>query len=340
MMDMIRDFLPEIWLLHMGFFLLYYAISDGMDLGVGIIALFSNDSTKAGTLMGSIRSSWHANQTWLVILAGMLFGAFPPFYAVVFSALYIPLFVMLFGLIFRGIALEYREHAKRPRVWDHMFAWGSLVTAVAQGFALGGILSGHLIVEDSRFAGGPWDWLNLYAVLVCLGVVIGYVMLGANFLILKTEGRLQADSYRTAAITTPAVLILAAGVHFWCAMRFPFVAERWTTAPWSYIIGGLTGVAGLCFILLLRALQQRREMAPGMLNIMIILFSFSAISMALYPHMVPSISGLGMTVDQAAAAPKAQTFMLYVSVAALPIILIYTTYEYWVYRGKTSKGFE
>ena len=337
MLETLGPYLPTIWLVHMGFFLLYYAVSDGIDLGVGMIALCGRSSEERGTLMGSIRSNWHGNQTWLVILGGMLFGAFPAFYALAFSAFYIPILVMLFGMVFRGIAFEFRDHSKTPQRWERSFAWGSLATALAQGFALGGILSGAMRVEHGEYVGGPWDWLNLYSAWVTVGVLAGYIMLGANYLIMKTNGELQKRSRRTAWVASAATLVVAATVHLWTALRFPFAQLRWWTFPDVLLVAGLTFLAGAAFVAVFVALYRGRETLPSFFNALVVVFSFCALSVVYYPHMVPSLDTPPVTVHALAAAPSSLMFMLSVSAVALPIIVGYTSYEYWVYRGKTER---
>lgn len=340
MLEILKPYLADIWLLQMAFFLLYYAVTDGLDLGVGIIALFTRDTVDQGTLMGSLKSNWHGNQTWLVILGGMLFGAFPVFYGVILSGLYIPIMVMLFGLVFRGIALELRDQSKRKRLWGTSFAWGSLIVSIAQGFALGGLLGGNLKVEHGDFVGGPWAWFETYSVLVTIGVLVGYPMLGANYLVMKTQGDLQNRAYRIAWTTSFITAGIAVAVHIWTALKFPYVAQRWTSFPGSLIIGGLALISAVLFILLLLSLKKRHENAPLFLNAALVVFSFAALSAGLYPNMIPNTFSEGVTVDEAAASPKTLLFMLYVSAVALPIVLLYTSYEYWVYRGKTSRGME
>ncbi len=336
MFEALRPYLPDIWLLMMAFFLLYYAITDGLDLGVGMISIRSKESEERGTMMGTIRSNWHSNQTWLVILGGMLFGAFPVFYGVILSGLYIPILVMLFGLLLRGVSFEMREHSEYKGLWDAFFGGGSLIASLAQGFALGGILSGYFIVENGDFAASHWGWLNPYSLLVTIGVLIGYVMLGANYLIMKTEGELQDKAYRIAWTTSLIVAPISIAVHIWTMFKYPYVYQKWTTFPDLYLLGGLTLAAAFIFIALLVSLKKRREVAPVFLNAALVIFSFAAVSVGLYPYMIPSIHG-GIPVDEVAASPDTLMFMLYVSAVVLPIVLIYTSYEFWIYRGKTSK---
>jgi cytochrome d ubiquinol oxidase subunit II len=340
MIDILGPYLPQIWLLHMGFFLLYYAISDGLDLGVGIISLFTRGSQERSILMGSIRSSWHGNQSWLVILGGMLFGAFPVFYGIVFSGLYIPVLVMLFGLVARGVAFEFREYAVHKRVWGAAFGWGSLLVSVAQGFALGGVLNGNITVEHGDFTGSHWGWLDLYSLLVTIGVLFGYTMLGSNYLIMKAEGDLQRKCYKIAKGTSLITLIIAIAVHVWTAVKYPHVAQNWASFPSNLLMGGLSLLAAVTYILLLVALWKRHEKSPIFLNALLVVLSFAALSVGLYPKMIPNEFTGGLSVTELAASPRTLMFMLYVSAVAIPIVLVYTSYEYWVYRGKTTAGLD
>jgi len=336
--DFLQPYLDDIWLAHMWFFLLYYAISDGLDLGVGILSLFSRSTTEVGILMGSIRGSWHGNQTWLVILAGMLFGAFPLFYAVVFSALYIPLLLMLFGLVLRGVAFEFRDHSRRKRLWARSFGWGSLIIAASQGLGFGALISGAITVEKGVYSGGPWAWFNPFSALFAVGVVVGFAMLGSNYLILKTVGGLQEKSRRISRLTSAIVLCISAGTHIWSLFRFPYIAEKWTVIPWNLLLGGLTFLAVLSFGSILLGLRKRWEIAPAFFNALVIVFSFSALSVGFYPYMIPWTPEGGIKVSEAAAAPESLMFMLYFSIVALPVIIVYTSYEYWNFRGKTSQS--
>ena len=182
--------LPDLWFALVGFMLFLAVVSDGFDLGVGILSLLTRDERRRSILMGSIGPVWHANLTWLVVLGGVFFGAFPVAYGVIFSALYIPVFVMIIALAFRGVSFDFREEAQDQGPWNLAFGLGSLAAALAQGFAVGGFLGGLNLAGD-RFVGGVWDWLNPFAALVALGLLCGYVLLGATYLIVKTEGDLQ-----------------------------------------------------------------------------------------------------------------------------------------------------
>src|ERR1700745_1805554 len=204
-MDNVHIFLIHVWLAFLGLFLTFYVVLDGFDLGTGVLSLFVRERERRGIMMASLSSVWDANETWLVVLGGALFGAFPIVYGIVLNALYLPVIVMIFALIFRGVAFEFREHS-RQRLWDFAFGMGSLIAALCQGFVLGGLIAGPT-VRDGRFAGGPFDWFSPFSVLVALGVVFGYVLLGATYLIVKTEGDAQEHGVHTAWIAGALMLL-------------------------------------------------------------------------------------------------------------------------------------
>ena len=313
--------LPDIWLLLIGFLLLYYAVTDGANLGVGMLSLFSRDERERGLHIGAIQGTWHNAQTWLVLLGGMLFGAFPLFYGLILSALYLPLLAMLVGLIFRGVAMEFREHSPRKAAWGALFGAGSAVAAIGQGAALGGLLSGSLETRGGQFVGSIWAWANPYGLLVCLGVVLGYAMLGANFLILKTEGRLQRLSFRWAWIASTLTLAVSLAVHTWTVLRYPHVADKWSGSPETLRVALFPVLAGITYGLYFLSLWRRRERAPLLWNTLLLVFSFVGLSVGFYPDMIPGLISSPLSIQEAAASPKTLSFMLAVVAILLPVIL-------------------
>lgn len=332
--EIINNNLPTVWLLLIGFFLLYYALTDGADLGIGILTLFSRDREEQEAMMQSIDTIWHANQTWLVILGGMLFGAFPLFYSIVLTALYIPFILMLFGFIFRGVAFEFHANAKRKSVWIYSFGIGSLIATLGQGFALGGLLGG-IEVEYEKFAGHPWDWINWYAVIVAAGVLCGYLMLGAVFLVARTTGPLQERSYRGAKISGILTLLVSLAVYIQTSILHPEMAAKWDSWPPSLLYLFLVLTLG-AFIMFFISLRRKKHFAPLIWNWLIIIFSFTGLSIGLYPNMIPGVISQSLTVQDVAAGPLTLRFMLGVMAFMLPVIFVYTTYSYWIFRGKTT----
>lgn len=329
----LTGFIANIWFFLIGLILVLYVVLDGFDLGVGILSLITGREERRGIMMTSLGSVWDANETWLVLLGGALFGAFPLVYGVVLHALYIPVTLMLFGLIFRGVAFEFYEHSERKAVWGLAFGAGSLVAAATQGIALGALIQG-LPVVDREFAGTVWDWVGPFPAMVAVGVVCGYVVLGATYLVLKTEGEVQARSYRQATVAAWLMLAAAVGVTVWTPLAHPYVAQKWFSLPTFYSIAPLPLIAAAAFVMLLLALRRRRERAPFVWSLVIFMASFAGLAMSLYPYMVPP----DVTFVDAAASPKTLVFMLTGVGILLPIMLIYNAYQYLVFRGKVSEA--
>ena len=323
--------LPDLWFALVGFILFLAVVSDGFDLGVGILSLLTRDEQRRSRLMGSIGPVWHANLTWLVVLGGVFFGAFPVAYGLIFSALYIPVIVMLVALAFRGVSFDFREEAQDKGPWNLAFGLGSLAAALAQGFAVGAFLGGLNLAGD-KFAGGVWDWLNPFAALVALGLLCGYVLLGAAFLIMKTEGDLQHDNYRYARAAAWALLVVVASVGLWAGVKYPFLARKWFIWPEAMLTTGPACLGVAAFILVIRSLLKLRETAPfvwGLVGFALMLFATAA---SVYPYVIPPTLTL-----KAAAAPTLTLMAMLIFVGILlPVMLLYNAYQYRVFRGKTT----
>lgn len=330
---MAQRFLPELWIALIVLFLLYYAATDGYDLGIGIISLFPSTSEERTVMISSIKGIWSANQTWLVVLGGMLFGAFPLFYSLLLSSLYIPIAIMLFGLIFRGIGIDLGEHFQYRAFWRLSFGLGSLVTTLAQGFALGALLSG-IEIRDGQFVGGVWDWLNPFSMLIAAGVLCGYTMLGGNYLVWKLEGPLEERGRRWALIASVVAGLISAATWVWLPLRYPFMAEKFFRWPDQMLLAAFPFLAIVSFALFVRSIRRRYNLAPLLWNIAIILFSFLGLSFGLWPYMIPS-GQRAITIHEAAGSAQTLIFMLVVMVVLTPVILIYHNYQYWVFRGKS-----
>jgi cytochrome bd ubiquinol oxidase subunit II len=328
-------YLPEIWIALIVLFLLYYAVTDGYDLGIGIISLFPSTAEDRGMLILSIKNIWSANQTWLVLLGGMLFAAFPFFYSVLLTSLYIPIAVMLFGLIFRGLGIELGGYFQNKPVWRLSFGLGSLAATLGEGFALGGLLSG-LRMGGGGFAGGVWDWLNPFSVLIAAGVLCGYVMLGGNYMSWKLEGDLETKGRRWALTSSIAAGVISAATWVWLTLRYPFMAEKFRVFPEQLFLALFPLLAVVSFAMFLRSVLAHRGLAALLWNVAIILFSFLGLSFGLWPYMIPSPDD-AMTFHEAAGSRGTLIFMLIVMAVLTPIILVYHNYQYWVFRGKTRK---
>ncbi|WP_204137130.1 cytochrome d ubiquinol oxidase subunit II [Halomicronema sp. CCY15110] len=333
-MDALIHFLPQVWFVILALFLFLYVMLDGFDLGVGILSLTSSDEERRSLLMTSLGNIWDANETWLVLMGGALFGAFPLAYGTILSALYIPIFMMIFGLIFRAVAFEFREHSTRKLLWNFAFGAGSFLAALGQGFALGSVIEGIAVDEAGHFIGSTWDWLDGRSLLVALTLIQGYVLIGSTYLILKTEGDLQKTHYRTAkiaAITTliGAILITIATPIFYQAAR-----TRLFSPPLIYVFAVIP-VLGIVLVgLLLRSLNREEEATPFIWTILIFLLTFIGLGLIVFPYIIPT----QITIYQAAAAPSALVFMLTFIGVLIPIMLFYNIYNYVVFRGKVING--
>lgn len=308
-----------------------YVILDGFDLGVGILFPFARHHADRDLLINSIAPLWDGNETWLVLGGTLLFAAFPAAYSILLPAWYIPLIVFLFALVFRGVAFEFRPRARRKWVWGSAFAAGSGVAAFAQGVILGSFVQG-IAVEGRSFAGGPFDWLTPFTLLTGAALVTGYALLGATWLITKTEGAVQAWCYRIARRLMFALLFFIAAVSVWTPLADPAIAARWFGWPNIAYLSPVPAVTAVIAYALWRSLQTRRERAPFLLSVGLFLLSFFGLAVSLWPYIVPR----ALTIWDAASPPATQAFVLVGVLIMLPIVLGYTVHTYRIFRGKAS----
>ncbi len=328
-----HDLLAVIWFAIEALFLIFYVVLDGFDLGIGVLSLFMRKDVRPQLMMSSISTVWDANESWLVVLGGTLFGAFPLVYALLLRALYIPAIVMLFGFIFRGVSFEYWELARRKSVWLWAFGMGSVAVAVSQGYLLGGLLGGMTVIHG-HFRGGLFAWFTGFATLVALGVVIGYVLLGATYLIMKTEAQVQAALFPVARATAIALFVIAVLITILTPLRYEWAARRWLTFPDILAFGLLPLIASLSFWRLFKALSLGRTYAPFAWTLGIFLSSFLGLGLTIYPYIVPNT----YTIYAAATGSGTLIFMLTVVGFFIPIMIAYNAYLYVTFRGKTGIG--
>ncbi|NJM64775.1 MAG: cytochrome d ubiquinol oxidase subunit II [Leptolyngbyaceae cyanobacterium CRU_2_3] len=331
-MDALLHFLPQVWFVILGLFLFLYVMLDGFDLGVGILSLTSSDEERRSLLMTSLGNVWDANETWLVVMGGALFGAFPLAYATILSALYIPIFMMIFGLIFRAVAFEFREHSNRKLVWNIAFGAGSFLAALGQGFVLGSVIEGISVDEAGHFIGSTWDWLDWRSLLVALTLIQGYVLIGSTYLILKTEGELQKTHFRTAKLAAVTTLIGAILITIATPVFYETARIRLFSPPLLYIFAVIPLLGLLLVWLLLRSLNREEERTPFIWTILIFLLTFIGLGLVVFPYIIPT----QITIYQAAAAPSALVFMIIFVGFLIPIMLFYNIYQYVVFRGKVA----
>tara|TARA_B100001939_G_scaffold317850_5_gene304817 strand:- start:4901 stop:5923 length:1023 start_codon:yes stop_codon:yes gene_type:complete len=327
--------LPLIWGGLIATAILLYVLLDGFDLGLGILFLFAPDEQSRDRMMNSIAPFWDGNETWLVLGGGGLFAAFPLAYAVLLPALYIPIILMLLGLIFRGVAFEFRFKAtgRDRQLWDLAFHSGSLLATFMQGMVLGGFVQGVMVAGRS-FAGGPFDWLTAFSVMTGLALVFGYTLLGATWLVMKTDGPLQHWARRVARYVLGFVGLGLALVSLTMPFLNEGVKEFWFSLPNFWALLPLPLITAGLFALLWRSLGRGREVQPFLLALTIFLMGFLGLGLSLWPWVVP----YHFTLEEAAAAPESLSLLLVGAVIFLPMVLAYTAWSYYVFRGKTAEN--
>jgi cytochrome d ubiquinol oxidase subunit II len=324
--------LPLIWFGLIGTAIFLYVLLDGFDLGVGVLFPFAPTDQCRDRMMNSIAPFWDANETWLVLGGGGLFAAFPLAYAILMPALYMPVIFMLLGLIFRGVAFEFRFKATKSRpLWDYAFHFGSLVAAFMQGMILGAFVQG-VEVEGRSFAGGSFDWLNAYSVMTGVALVFGYALLGATWLVMKTAGVTQEWARKSASYVLAYVGFFLVVVSISMPMMNSDVKTLWFSLPnFFYLLPVPLVTAGL-FIVIWRDLHFNREYRPFFLSLGVFLLGYLGLGISLWPWLVP----FTVTFRQAAAAGPSQSLLLVGTVIMLPVVLTYTAYCYYLFRGKAS----
>ena len=309
-----------------------YVVLDGFDLGVGILFPFYDHGEERDQAINAIAPVWDGNETWLVMGGGGLFAAFPLAYAILLPATYPLVIAMLLGLVFRGVAFEFRwRDPRHMRWWDIGFTTGSIVAAMAQGMILGALVQG-IKVGGRAYAGGWLDWLTPYSLLTGFGVVAGYALLGATFLALKVEGRAEEHSFRLARIAGWAVLLLMIAVSLYTPFLTGQYRARWFSTPAIFYAAPVPLITGLLFLGLGRSLGKKARAQPFLFALGIFLMGGIGLAFSMWPFIIPG----AVTIWQAAAPARSQAFMLVGTLIILPIILGYTAWSYWVFRGKVG----
>jgi cytochrome bd ubiquinol oxidase subunit II len=329
---MVIDY-PFIWAGLIAFAVLAYVILDGFDLGIGILFPFFKGEKERDVMMNSVAPVWDGNETWLVLGGGGLFAVFPLAYAIIMPALYAPIIIMLLALVFRGVAFEFRWKTKRAQyVWDIAFAGGSLVATFAQGVALGALVQG-IPVEGRAYAGGWWDWLTPFSLMTGVALVVGYALLGACWLIYKTEGALQDKAFAAAKLTGAGTLGLIAIVSLWTPFLNPAFMERWLTFPQIIYTSPVPLMVLVSAWMLFTGISKRRDLQPFLAALALFVISYIGLGISFYPYMVPR----SVTIWDAAGPDESLKFLLVGTVVLVPLILAYTAWSYWVFRGKVTE---
>ncbi len=331
--------LPLVWAAILAVAVFMYVLLDGFDLGIGILFPFAGSPAERDTMMDTVAPVWDGNETWLVLGGGGLFAAFPAAYAAVMPALYVPIILMLLALILRGVAFEFRLRARKrgKAFWTAAFTAGSLTATIAQGLVLGGFIQG-VTLKDGAFAGGPFDWLTPYTVLVAAGLVAGYSLLGATWLIWRTEDELHGRARSWAWIASAATAGLLAAVSLATLFVHGRIAARWGFESGAFHMDALApllpipllGAAGLG--LLAVGLLRKAHGWPFLGTGVVFLSGYLGLAVSFFPNIVP----YSMTYRQAANADNALSLMLWGVAILLPAILGYSVWVYWIFRGKVG----
>ena len=327
---MIFDFVP-LWTLILGLAVFFYVLLDGFDLGVGILYNFAPNTAARNLLMNSIAPIWDGNETWLVLGGIGLLAAFPLAFAIILPAVYFPILVMLLALVFRGVAFEFRfRDAEHRTFWDHAFGYGSALATFAQGVVLGAFIQGFK-VEGRHFTGGSFDCITPFSLFTGVALLFGYGLLGAGWLILKTEGKLQQQARRQARFCFLATLLAVGIVSLWTPVMDKDIAQRWFSWPNIAFLSPVPVLTALFGILEWRAIANpKSELGPFVYAVLLFSLSYLGIAISLFPMIVPHHYDLW----QAASSADTQIFLGVGTLFLLPIILVYTGWSYWVFRGK------
>ena len=333
-MEGIAYWLPLVWLVILGVAVALYVVLDGFDLGIGILFPANPEEAHRDQMMNSVAPFWDGNETWLVLGGGGLLVAFPMAYSILLPAVYLPILVMLLALVFRGVAFEFRWVAKpNHQMWDLAFAGGSIVASFMQGIILGALLRG-IEVENGAYSGGTFDWLTPFSLLTGVAVVAGYGLIGATWLVMKTDGEVRERARGHAKLLLPLVLVALLIVSLWTPFAIPRIWDRWFSLPNFFLLAPVPLLTLFAAWSCWSGLNNNDEVRPFAATIALFLLGFLGLAVSNIPYVVPP----SVDVWQAAAHPSSQLFMLVGVLILLPIILAYTVFVYHTFRGKVRAG--
>jgi cytochrome bd ubiquinol oxidase subunit II len=327
--------LPLLWIIIIAVGLMIYVILDGFDLGIGILLPFVPDRAERDTMVNTVAPVWDGNETWLVLGAAALLAAFPLAYSVALSALYLPIMLMLAGLIWRGVAFEFRFKADEAHraFWDKAFTWGSYIATLCQGVVLGAFINGFK-VADGAYSGGPFDWLSPFSLFTGLGLLIAYALLGSTWLVMKAEDGLQSRMKQIARRVTMVLLLVIAGVSLWTPLLHPEISARWFAFPNIVFFSPVPILVLLATWAILRTLKRDNQAAPFVLALFVLFLGYTGLVISIWPHIIPP----DISIWDAAAPPQSMGFTLVGALLIIPFILAYSAWSYYVFRGKVKVG--
>jgi cytochrome d ubiquinol oxidase subunit II len=327
--------LPLIWAVIILFGIMMYVIMDGFDLGIGMLYPFFPAKEDRDVMMNTVAPVWDGNETWLVLGGAGLMAAFPLAYSVVLSALYLPLIFMLVGLIFRGVAFEFRFKAREHErhFWDKAFIFGSFAATFFQGMVLGAYIEG-IPVANQSYAGGPLDWISPFSIFTGAGLLAAFALLGGTWLIMKTEGELQQRAFRIARWLAWILLGVIVVISVWTPLTHAQIARRWFSFPNLIWFSPVPLLVAAATYVLVRAVNKGRQVAPFVCTLALIFLGYSGLGISLWPNIIPP----SISIWEASAPPQSQGFTLVGALLIIPVILMYTVWAYYVFRGKVRHG--
>jgi cytochrome bd ubiquinol oxidase subunit II len=316
------------WVAILAISILLYVLLDGFDLGIGILFGLTRDETRRRAMMSAVAPIWDGNETWLVVAGVVLWGAFPVVYATLFSAFYLPLLLMLAGLILRGVAFEYRYKTERMRwIWDAGFAGGSLVAAFIQGLTVGALVEG-LPIANGQYSGGEFGWFSPFAILCGVGLCLGYALLGACWLVKKSEADLRDAAYRLIPYLSVGLLAFLVVVFAYALAENLQVMSQWLERPYLLVFPAIGVIAALVAA---ASVRHRRDGVPFYMVALIFVAAFGTLAISFWPYMIP----FSITVEEAASPHSTLAFMFWgAGIIVFPLMLLYTVISYTVFRGK------
>jgi cytochrome d ubiquinol oxidase subunit II len=327
--------LSLIWAVIIMFGIMMYVVMDGFDLGIGLLYPFFPTKADRDVMMNTVAPVWDGNETWLVLGGAGLLAAFPLAYSLVLSALYLPLIFMLIGLVFRGVAFEFRFKARENErhFWDKAFTGGSLMATLFQGMALGTYVRG-IPLANRTYAGGPMDWISPFSVFTGISLVIAFALLGSTWLIMKTEGSLQQRAYRITRWMSWLLLAVIVIISIWSPLADERIAERWFSMPNLLLFSPVPLLVLAATVLLQRAVKRRETATPFLYTLALVFLCYTGLGISIWPKIVPPT----LSIWDAASPPQSQGFALVGALLIIPMILVYTAWAYYVFRGKVRQG--
>ena len=327
--------LPLVWAVIILAGIMMYVVMDGFDLGIGILFPLVADDDDRDVMMNRVAPVWDGNETWRVLGGAGLLAAFPLAYSVILSAFYLPLILMLIGLIFRGVAFEFRfkSTVEGRHWWDKAFTGGSVGAAFFPGMTLGAFVQG-VPVQGGHYAGGPFDWITPFSVFTGLGLVVAYALLGCTWLVMKCEDQLQARMRHLGNFLTGGLFAVIALLSAWTPLTQPEIAERWFSLPNLFWFLPVPILVLACTGGLFWALRRDTHYAPFLLTLALIFLSYSGLGISLWPNVIPP----SVSIWDAAGPAQSLGFTLVGTLFIVPFVLMYTAFAYWVFRGKVRRG--